>query len=130
MIPTDDIEQIKLALKESYPNFTFSSFYNSIIARINAEKDSDFIELYLTSRPPNTIVSKYEEDWLSNKKWICYNRSYSEMYGHGSRLGGEDPIEVFKEVVENLHYFLNRNIEKAKLSEVFLQKTTGVRLVK
>jgi len=38
MIPTDDIEQIKLALKESYPNFTFSSFYNSIIARINAEK--------------------------------------------------------------------------------------------
>lgn len=126
MILTDDIEQIKLALKESYPNFTFSSFHNSIIARIKSEKDSDFIELFLTSQPLNKIVSKYEEDWLSNKKWICYNRSYTEMYGHGSRFGGEDPIEVFKEAVESLHYRLNTLIERAKLSEIFLQKTIRV----
>ena len=126
MTNADDIEQIKLSLKGSYPNFTFSSFYNSITARIDAEKGSDFIELYLTPKPINNIVSKYEEAWLSNQKWICYNRSYTEMYGHGSRFGGEDPIEVFKEAVEGLHYFLNRNIEKAKISETFLQKTTKV----
>jgi hypothetical protein len=126
MIPTDDIEQIKLSLKGFYPNFTFSSFYNSITARIDAEKGSDFIELYLTPKPINNIVSKYEEDWLSNQKWICYNRSYTEMYGHGSRFGGEDPIEVFGEAVEGLHYRLNMIIERAKLSETFLQKTTKV----
>lgn len=126
MIPTDDIEQIKLSLKGFYPNFTFSSFCNSITARIDAEKGSDFIELYLTSKPLNTIVSNYEENWLSNQKWICYNRSYSEMYGHGSRFGGEDPIEVFEEALYSLRYFFNRNIEKAKLSETFLQKTTKV----
>lgn len=123
MIDNDNIESILIYLKESYPNFTLSSFHNSITARINAEKDSDFIELYLTSMPLNTIVSVYEEAWLRSQKWICYNRSYSEMYGHGSRFGGEDPTEVFKEAVESLHYRLNRNIEKAKLSEVFLQKT-------
>jgi len=48
------------------------------------------------------------------------------MYGHGSRFGGEDPIEVFKEAVESLHYRLNTLIERAKLSEIFLQKTTRV----
>jgi hypothetical protein len=124
MIPMDDIEQIKLSLKGSYPNFTFSSFHNSITARIDAEEGSDFIELYLTSKPLNTIVSNYEENWLRNQKWICYNRSCTEMYGHGSRFGGEDPIEVFEEALYSLHYFFNRNIEKAKLSETFLQKTT------
>jgi hypothetical protein len=123
MIDNDNIESILIYLKESYPNFTLSSFHSSITARIDTEKGSDYIELYLTSRPLNTIASNYEEAWLRNQKWICYNRSYSEMYGHGSRFGGEDPIEVFKEAVESLHYFLNRNIEKAKLSEVFLQKT-------
>jgi len=124
MTDNDNIESILIHLKGSYPNFTFSSFYNSITARIDTEKGSDYIELYLTSKPLNTIVSKYEENWLRDQKWICYNRSYSEMYGHGSRFGGEDPIKVFEEALYSLHYFFNRNIEKAKLSETFLQKTT------
>jgi len=124
MTDNDNIESILIHLKGSYPNFTFSSFYNSITARIDTEKGSDYIELYLTSKPLNTIVSKYEENWLRDQKWICYNRSYSEMYGHGSRFGGEDPIEVFEEALYSLRYFFNRNIEKAKLSETFLQKTT------
>jgi hypothetical protein len=124
MTDNDNIESILIYLKGSYPNFTFSSFHNSITARIDTEKGSDYIELYLTSKPPNTIVSNYEENWLRNQKWICYNRSYSEVYGHGSRFGGEDPIEVFEEALYSLRYFFNRNIEKAKLSETFLQKTT------
>lgn len=124
MTDNDNIESILIQLKGSYPNFTFSSFYNSIAARIDTEKGSDYIELYLTSKPLNTIVSNYEENWLRNEKWICYNRSCSEMYGHGSRFGGEDPIEVFEEALYSLRYFFNRNIEKAKLSETFLQKMT------
>lgn len=126
MIPTDDIEQIKLALKESYPNIEFLSYHNSITAKISMENAPDYVLLELTNTPGKDITSIHEENWLRSQKWICYNRSYTEMYGHGSRFGGEDPIEVFSEAVESLHYFLNRNIEKAKLSEVFLQKTTKV----
>ena len=123
MTDNDNIESIVSHLKKCYPNIEFRSFHNSISARVSAEKASDYIELYLTSTPLNNVVSNYEHNWLANQKWICYNRSYSEVYGHGSRFGGEDAIAVFKEAMDSLHYRLNMIIERAKLSEVFLQKT-------
>jgi hypothetical protein len=123
MTTPDNIEEIKSILTASYPEFEFRSYHNTIIAKVLLNEASDYIQLDLTNQPAKDIISIYEEAWRNKQKWICYNSSYSDAYGFGSRFGGENPIEVFGEAVNNLHYRLNSLIEKARLSEVFLQKT-------
>lgn len=119
----NNVEEIMLELKSSYPNVEFSSYHHSIFAKVSLNEASDYVRFELTKQPNLSTTSVYEENWLKSKKWICYNKSYSQDLGSGSRFGGEDPIKVFDEAIDGLHYGLNRIIELARLSEIFLQKT-------
>lgn len=126
MSDPNNVEEIMLELKSSYPDVEFSPYHHSIFAKVSLNKTSDYVRFELTQQPNLSTTSIYEENWLKSKKWICYNRSYSQELGSGSRFGGEDPIKVFNEAIDGLHYRLNRNIEIARSSEVFLQKTSKV----
>ena len=120
----NNVEEIMLELKSSYPDVEFNSYHHSIFAKVSLNEASDYVRFELTQQPNLSTTSVYEENWLKSKKWICYNRSYSQDLGSGSRFGGEDPIKVFDEAIDGLHYRLNIIIELARLSEIFLQKTS------
>lgn len=126
MSDPNNVEEIMLELKSSYPDVEFNSYHHSIFAKVSLNEVSDYVRFELTQNPNLSNTSVYEEDWLKSKKWICYNRSYSQELGSGSRFGGEDAIKVFDESIDNLCYRLNRNIEIARSSEIFLQKTSKV----
>ena len=122
----NNIEEIMSELKSYHPDVEFSSYHHSIFAKVSLNEVSDYIKFELTQHPNLSITSLYEENWLKSKKWVCYNRSYSHDLGSGARFGGKDPIKVFDEAIDGLHYRLNIILSLARSSEVFLQKTDKV----
>ncbi len=127
MNDNDSTQEVANYLIKVYPGITFS--FNDyeitgIIDITRTDGSTEYAKFILTKNSQiSSATSQYEESWLKRQKWICYNKSYSDMYGCNNRFGGDNAVDVFADAIKNLHYRLNLIIERAEFSKLCLERT-------
>ena len=93
------LESIASELKKLYPAFNIRTSSKEIV--LSLRTPTFVYSLKLAPSSQFKVIGRYESNWYSAQKWVCQVSASHEL-GHGTRYGGDDPIECVEEVIESL----------------------------
>jgi hypothetical protein len=99
------LESIVSELKKLYPAFNIRTGFKEI--HLSLRTPTSVYSLKLAPSSQFKVIGRYESNWYSAQKWVCQVSASHEL-GHGTRYGGDDPIECVEEALEGLRGFIER----------------------
>ena len=111
-----DLESIASEIKKLYPAFDVRVISGAI--HLSFKTPRFVYSLKLAPGLSFNVTGRYESNFYKDHKWVC-QVSGRDQFGHGTRHGGKDPIEVIEKVIDSLRGRIERIKKEYDIADYF-----------